>query len=86
MTEHSSRLNEMLATVSRVQVPKGDRVHSLLRSDLGVVLPLHISLSRPIALLTGQRQPFIDDLTNGIKQSCLQPWVAVDSLSFELVC
>lgn len=42
-------------------------VHNLLKSDLGAELPLHISLSRPIVLLTDQRQPFLDALTTAVK-------------------
>lgn len=34
------------------------QVHSLLRSDLDVQLPLHISLSAPLVLDTSQKEPF----------------------------
>ncbi|KAI9374407.1 U6 snRNA phosphodiesterase Usb1 [Aspergillus egyptiacus] len=36
------------------------KLHSLLHSDLGAQLPLHISLSRPVVLRTEERQPFMD--------------------------
>lgn len=48
-------------------------VHSLLNSDLGAELPLHISLSRPIVLKANQRRGFIDSLTKKIDTSSIAP-------------
>lgn len=44
-------------------------VHSLLHNELGVSLPLHISLSRPLVLKTEQRTPFLDHLKQAITAS-----------------
>jgi len=48
-------------------------IHSLLRSDLGAQLPLHISLSRPVVLRTEQRQSFIDAYKTAIRDSSMSP-------------
>lgn len=48
-------------------------MHSLLHSDLGVQLPLHISLSRPVVLQTEQRSSFIETLENALRNSYIQP-------------
>ncbi|KAI4122288.1 MAG: hypothetical protein LQ347_006553 [Umbilicaria vellea] len=50
-------------------------IHSLLKSDLGAELPLHISLSRPITLLTDHRQPFAELLEQTISRSSTRPFV-----------
>lgn len=44
-------------------------LNSLLRSDLGAQLPLHISLSRPVVLRTEQRQSFLETFKSAIKDS-----------------
>ncbi|KAJ5124529.1 uncharacterized protein N7515_008354 [Penicillium bovifimosum] len=46
-----------------------NQVHSLLISDLGVKLPLHISLSRSVVVRTEQRFELTDALENAIKES-----------------
>lgn len=45
---------------------KKDDIHSLLENDLGVQLPLHISLSRPLALKTANKDTFLANLTTAI--------------------
>ncbi|KAE8140979.1 U6 snRNA phosphodiesterase Usb1 [Aspergillus pseudotamarii] len=44
-------------------------LNSLLRSDLGAQLPLHISLSRPVVLRTEQRQSFLETFKSAIQDS-----------------
>ena len=44
-------------------------VHSFLRSDLGVQLPLHISLSTPLVLETTQKEPFEDSIVAKLRDS-----------------
>ncbi|KAJ5179242.1 hypothetical protein N7492_002452 [Penicillium capsulatum] len=44
-------------------------VESLLYSDLGAQLPLHISLSRPVVLRTEQRSAFTDSLQRALQVS-----------------
>jgi hypothetical protein len=48
-------------------------IESLLKSDLGAPLPLHISLSRPITLLTDQRQDFVTAFQSSVKKSGIRP-------------
>lgn len=48
-------------------------IHSLLHSDLGAQLPLHISLSRPVVLRTEQRAPFTETLQKAIQTSHISP-------------
>ncbi|KAJ5922842.1 hypothetical protein N7516_010545 [Penicillium verrucosum] len=57
--------------VSDGKVPdeKSPTVHSLLHSDLGAQLPLHISLSRPVILRTEQRVLFTEALQKAIHDS-----------------
>ena len=45
------------------------KIHSLLQNDLGVSLPLHVSLSRPLVLRTEQKDLFLDRLRNAIPTS-----------------
>ncbi|CAF9910366.1 poly(U)-specific 3'-to-5' RNA exonuclease [Imshaugia aleurites] len=75
-TEHSNRLSDLLTDFNNVQTLPEHQVHSLLRSDLGAELPLHISLSRPVVLLAHQRQPFIDAMTRAISKTTLSPFKA----------
>lgn len=49
--------------------PDHDGVHSFLRSDLGALLPLHISLSAPLVLKTDQKGDFQTSLETRIAQS-----------------
>ncbi|KAJ5675112.1 uncharacterized protein N7477_005046 [Penicillium maclennaniae] len=61
----------------------GQSVHSLLRSDLGAQLPLHISLSRPVVLRTEQRSSFTELLRKSIRDSHIAPFsVLPDSLKW----
>ncbi|PLB50696.1 hypothetical protein P170DRAFT_435870 [Aspergillus steynii IBT 23096] len=56
-------------------------VQSLLRSDLGAQLPLHISLSRPVVLRTEQKQPFLETFTAALQESNVSAFdVVADSL------
>ena len=75
MKAESSRISTFLASIQDDGAIAERRVHSLLESDLGAVLPLHISLSRSIALSTDQRRPFLDTLERGIGDARLSPYV-----------
>lgn len=45
------------------------QVHSLLQNDLGVHMPLHVSLSRPITLNTQQKDGFLLKITEAVRAS-----------------
>ncbi|EDN06193.1 conserved hypothetical protein [Histoplasma mississippiense (nom. inval.)] len=49
-------------------------IHGLLHTDLGAQVQLHISLSRPVMLLTEDRQPFRDLLTDALRESDIRPF------------
>lgn len=44
-----------------------DDVHSLIENDLGVPLPLHVSLSRPLTLKTAHKDTFLSTLTASVE-------------------
>ncbi|KAJ5641824.1 hypothetical protein N7490_005824 [Penicillium lividum] len=50
------------------------KIQSLLHSDLGAQLPLHISLSRPVVLRTEQRNSFEESLQKKIVESQISPF------------
>ncbi|KAL1999475.1 hypothetical protein VTN02DRAFT_4454 [Thermoascus thermophilus] len=59
------------------------KIHTLLCSDLGAQLPLHISLSRPVVLVTEQKQPFSELYRNAILESGVHPFdVTLDGLDW----
>ncbi|KAJ5424735.1 hypothetical protein N7445_010708 [Penicillium cf. griseofulvum] len=64
-----SLLADVIAQCGRVPDENAPIVHSLLHSDLGAQLPLHISLSRPVVLRTEQRVSFTETLQKAIHDS-----------------
>lgn len=54
-------------------VGEAGQIQSLLQSDLAVQLPLHISLSRSMALPTDQRQMFLETLEALLNDAAIQP-------------
>ncbi|KAL8649567.1 MAG: hypothetical protein Q9210_004321 [Variospora velana] len=71
-----SEIDELSNLLSHAEstLPSDLRLHSLLKSDLGAELPLHISLSRTLMLATHQRQTFTNDLEEGIFVSGVRPF------------
>ncbi|BCR90717.1 HVSL domain-containing protein [Aspergillus chevalieri] len=72
-----SELGVLENLIQQSESKLGDKrrvIHSLLRSDLGAQLPLHISLSRPVVLRTEQRQSFIDTYTTAVRDSNVSPF------------
>ena len=57
------------------KLPADLQLHSHLSSDLGTALPLHISLSRPIVLVTENKDAFGEELSKAIANLNLQPYV-----------
>lgn len=47
---------------------KDGKVQSLLQNDLGVALPLHVSLSRPLVLKTEHKEGFLNQLKQAISR------------------
>ncbi|OAX79271.1 hypothetical protein ACJ72_06413 [Emergomyces africanus] len=65
------------------KLQNGLEIHDLLHSDLGAQVPLHISLSRPVVLVTEDRQPFRDLLNDAIRESDIHPFfVRMDGLDW----
>lgn len=72
-----SILNDILSLargqLEEEEKEKAMKIHTLLYSDLGARLPLHISLSRPVVLVTEQKQPFSELYRNAILESGVHP-------------
>ena len=51
-------------------------IHSLVESELGAGLPLHISLSAPLMLLTEQRQYFLETVEDRLSNSSIRPYAS----------
>ncbi|KAJ5520763.1 hypothetical protein N7463_001216 [Penicillium fimorum] len=67
-----SLLADVISQSGDLPGEKAPIVHSLLHSDLGAQLPLHISLSRPVILRTEQRALFTEALQKAIHDSHVQ--------------
>ncbi|EXJ78347.1 hypothetical protein A1O3_09508 [Capronia epimyces CBS 606.96] len=52
----------------------GTQIHSFLRSDLGALLPLHVSLSAPLVLKTEQKIAFQESLLSKLTKTHLKPF------------
>ncbi|KAL1985699.1 hypothetical protein VTN96DRAFT_7447 [Rasamsonia emersonii] len=75
-----TELSVLDGILSQCKANLGDserQIHSLLQSDLGVQLPLHISLSRPVVLVTEQKQPFSELFSHAIEESEVCPFEVV---------
>ncbi|KAK2872160.1 hypothetical protein FQN49_002518 [Arthroderma sp. PD_2] len=82
---NNSELEMLSEIIARCEATGSDNtiIHSLLYSDLRAQTPLHISLSRPVALLTDQREPFLDMFYDGIDKSGVHPFeVSISSLDW----
>ncbi|KAI1448621.1 U6 snRNA phosphodiesterase Usb1 [Annulohypoxylon stygium] len=67
-------LTSFLAALQPALSPLSVSLTSFLTSDLGVPLPLHISLSRPIVLSTAQKDRFLEDLVAHVKGCGIAPF------------
>jgi hypothetical protein len=70
-----SLLADVIAQCGYLPDENAPTVHSLLHSDLGAQLPLHISLSRPVVLRTEQRVSFNEALQKAIHDSHVLSYV-----------
>ncbi|KAG9240076.1 U6 snRNA phosphodiesterase Usb1 [Calycina marina] len=67
-------LTGLMSALWREDTTGAEKYHSFLTSDLGAPLPLHISLSRPIAFSTMKKDNFLWALQRGIKGSGIRPF------------
>ncbi|KAI9835725.1 MAG: hypothetical protein M1819_001902 [Sarea resinae] len=70
----SAKIDEILSSLEADRSFEQPTINSLLSSDLGAQLPLHVSLSRPVVLLGDQRQPFIDLFQTAVKRCGVRPF------------
>ncbi|KAL4738960.1 U6 snRNA phosphodiesterase Usb1 [Aspergillus similis] len=76
-------LGSIISQAERLIRSEQAKLNSFLYSDLGVRLPLHISLSRPVVLRTEERQPFMDTFEAALRGSGISPFeVQIDSLDW----
>lgn len=66
-------------TALRESLDNSAELHSFLTSDLGVPLPLHISLSRPFVLQTAEKASFLQQLTESIRSAGVNAFEVVFS-------
>jgi hypothetical protein len=55
-----------VSEIIQSQTHSSSYLHSLLLSPIGVPLPLHISLSRPLVLKTSDKEPFTNHLSTSL--------------------
>ncbi|KAI0882204.1 U6 snRNA phosphodiesterase Usb1 [Annulohypoxylon maeteangense] len=67
-------LSAFLSDLQPALSPLSVDLTSFLTSDLGAPQPLHISLSRPIVLSTGQKDGFLEDLAARVKECNIPPF------------
>ncbi|EME78972.1 uncharacterized protein MYCFIDRAFT_120758, partial [Pseudocercospora fijiensis CIRAD86] len=70
MPKEYSLLSEILEEIRKTSGE--EHVQSLLENDLGVQLPLHVSLSRPLALKTEQKDSFVSRLETAIEEASVR--------------
>ncbi|KAI8719763.1 U6 snRNA phosphodiesterase [Fusarium sp. LHS14.1] len=72
-TQHAL-LTELLADIEK-QASGEIELLNFLTSDLGSPLPLHISLSRPLSLSTGNKDEFLERITQMFTNSGIAPFI-----------
>ncbi|KAK2625564.1 hypothetical protein QTJ16_004876 [Diplocarpon rosae] len=66
-----------------VPVQPGSKVYSLVTSEIGVPLPLHVSLSRSLGFVASQKDEFVDSLSRAIRVSGVRPFdISFDGLEW----
>ncbi|RDW87575.1 hypothetical protein BP5796_03269 [Coleophoma crateriformis] len=72
-TEHEA-LTNLISSIQATLDASSSRIQSLLTSDLGVPLPLHISLSRTLGLSSAQKDDFVSALLMTMKSCKIRPF------------
>ncbi|KAM0441289.1 hypothetical protein ACHAPT_000598 [Fusarium lateritium] len=72
-TQHAL-LTELLADIEK-QTSGEIELYNFLTSDLGSPLPLHISLSRPLSLSTGNKDEFLGKITQTFTSNGIAPFI-----------
>ncbi|PBP20975.1 hypothetical protein BUE80_DR008188, partial [Diplocarpon rosae] len=66
-----------------VPVQPGSKVYSLVTSEIGVPLPLHVSLSRSLGFVASQKDEFVDSLSRAIRVSGVRSFdISFDGLEW----
>ncbi|KAH7391414.1 U6 snRNA phosphodiesterase Usb1 [Cadophora sp. MPI-SDFR-AT-0126] len=73
-TEDASLSKLISALQKEISFDATSKVHSLVTSDVGVPLPLHVSLSRSLGFLAPQKDEFVDSLGRILKVSGIRPF------------
>ncbi|MCJ1478720.1 poly(U)-specific 3'-to-5' RNA exonuclease [Lambiella insularis] len=64
----------LLGKLNHEPLSEGAQIQSLLKSELGADLPLHISLSRSLTLLSNERQLFLVILVQSLEKISIRPF------------
>src|SRR4051812_31170333 len=67
LIQHVRDLIDLQNTKHKKRLPVPDIIPSL-QSDLGALLPLHVSLSRTLQIKTEDREPFLESLTTSLRR------------------
>ncbi|KAK0118157.1 poly(U)-specific 3'-to-5' RNA exonuclease [Cadophora gregata] len=73
-TEDASLSKLISALQKEISLDSNSKVHSSVTSDVGVPLPLHVSLSRSLGFLAPQKDEFVDSLGRVLKVSGIRPF------------
>jgi len=73
-TEDVSLSKLISALQKETSLDAATRVHSFVTSDVGVPLPLHVSLSRSLGFLAPEKDEFVDSLGRVLKVSGVRPF------------
>lgn len=87
-SEDAEKLNRLISNIQQdtklgplANGEEGEvKIQTLLHNHLGVPLPLHVSLSRPLVLRTEQREAFLDQLQTSISSTGVKGFVTRPAL------
>ncbi|MCJ1249050.1 poly(U)-specific 3'-to-5' RNA exonuclease [Trapelia coarctata] len=74
LSAESSKLHSLIRNLNGGLEARDAKVKTLLESELGAEMPLHISLSRSLMLSTDERQPFVERLKSALEESVTKPF------------